>query len=311
MKFILSILLFLPNIFSSTPPNVIVIVADDLGYDDISWHNSKIISPNLENLANNGIILENHYVLPVCSPTRSALMTSYYPIHTGRQSGVIKPEMPKGLFTNFTLMPEYFKEIGYRTHAIGKWHLGFCNENYLPTRRGFDTFYGFYLGEEDHYVHNREPHKGDKTPGYDFRNQDDVDYSANGTYSSILFGERAVKVIEDHAQNHANDPLFMYLPFQNVHTPSQVPIEYEELYPNIKDKKRRVLSGMVSAMDDSVGLLVDSLKKADMVDNTIIVFTSDNGAPYGNGGSNYPLRGTKGTLCEGGIKQRLLYILQC
>jgi len=286
----------------TVPPNVIVILADDLGYDDISWNNPDIISPNLEGLANDGMILEGHYVLPVCSPTRSALMSGFYPIHTGRQDGVIKPEMPKGLFTNFTIMPKYFKEVGYRTHAIGKWHLGFCHEDYLPTRRGFDTFYGFYLGSEDHYLHTRTPDKGKNTPGYDFRDQEEVDFTGNGTYSSILLAERAVQIIKDHAENHSNKPFLMYLPFQNVHGPLQAPIEFEELYPNIKDKHRKTLSGMVSAMDDAVGEIVNALKDKELIENTIIVFSADNGAPFDKGGSNYPLRGTKATMWEGGTR---------
>jgi arylsulfatase A-like enzyme len=287
---------------ATTPPNVLVIVADDLGYNDISWHNPDIISPNLDKLAKDGIILESHYVLHCCSPTRAALMTGYYPIHTGRQSGVIKPEMPKGLYTNFTLMSQYFKDIGYRTHALGKWHLGFCNENYLPTRRGFDTFYGFYVGAQHYYTHLRNPDKGDGTPGYDFRDQEEVDYAANGTYNTILLAERAVKLIGEHAENYAKKPMFMYLPFQSVHGPLEVPVEYKELYPDIKNHKRRVFSSMVSAMDDAVGMIVEELENTGLLKNTILLFTSDNGGPYDSGANNYPLRGSKGTLWEGGTR---------
>ena len=300
--FIVLFIAIIAQFSEAIPPNVIFILADDLGYDDISWNNPDIISPNLEGLANDGIILEGHYVLPVCSPSRSALMSGFYPIHIGRQDGVIDPLEPKGLFTNFTIMPKYFKEVGYRTHALGKWHLGFCNEDYLPTRRGFDTFYGFYLGEEDHFSHTRRPKIGKKTPGYDFRDQEKVDFTAKGTYSSILLAKRAVRVIKDHAQNHSNKPLFMYLPFQNVHGPLQAPIEFEKLYPNIKNKRRKTLSGMVSAMDDAVGKIVNALKEEELIENTIIVFSSDNGAPSHRYGSNYPLRGTKGSLWEGGTR---------
>lgn len=154
------IIFILPLCKATTAPNILLIVADDLGYNDVSWHNPDIISPHLEKLARNGVILEDHYVQPICTPTRSALMTSYYPIHTGRQHSVLWLQEPKGLYTNFTLMPQYFKAIGYRTHAVGKWHLGFCNEDYLPTKRGFDTFYGFYTGSEDYYYHTRSPTVG-------------------------------------------------------------------------------------------------------------------------------------------------------
>ena len=294
--------MFFSHSWAKTSPNVIIILADDLGYDDISWHNPDIISPNLESLANGGIILEGHYVLPVCSPTRSALMTGYYPIHTGRQSHGIRLQMPKGLFTNFTIIAQYFKEIGYSTHALGKWHLGYCHEDYLPTRRGFDTFYGFYCGSGDHHLHTKSPIIGDKTPAYDFRDQEEVDLTANGTYSSILLAKRAVKIIKEHDENPSKKPFFMYLPFQNVHGPLQVPVEYEELYPDIKNKKRKTLSAMVSALDDAVGTIVRSLQETELIRNTIIVFSSDNGAKYDGGGSNYPLRGTKATLWEGGTR---------
>ena len=119
---------------ASEQPNIILIVADDLGYNDVSWHNPDIQTPHMERLARAGVILEQSYVQPICTPTRSALMTGRYPIHTGRQSRALMPEQPDGLSTQFTLMPEYLKRLGYHTHMVGKWHLGFCNESYLPTR---------------------------------------------------------------------------------------------------------------------------------------------------------------------------------
>jgi len=282
--------------------NVLFIVADDLGYNDISWHNPDIISPNLDKLAKDGIILESHYVLHVCTPTRASLMTGYYPIHTGRQHSYIHSQEPTGVYTNFTMMPQFFKEIGYRTHMVGKWHLGFCHEEYIPNKRGFDTFYGYYTGSEDYYSHERTPDKGDKTPGYDFRDQDDPDRSAKGTYSSILLGDRAVKIIQDHAENHSDSPLFMYLPFQSVHSPLQVPKKYEDMYPNIKTKSRRIFSGMVSAMDEAVGKVVQELSNQGMLEDTVIVFTADNGGQVDAGGNNYPLRGNKRTMWEGGTR---------
>ena len=125
---------FLTDFLCEKQPHIILIVADDLGYNDVSWHNPDIQTPHLERLARAGVILEQSYVQPICTPTRSALMTGRYPIHTGRQSRALMPEQPDGLSTQFTLMPEYLKRLGYHTHMVGKWHLGFCNESYLPTR---------------------------------------------------------------------------------------------------------------------------------------------------------------------------------
>ena len=290
---------------TTSTPNVLVIMADDLGYNDISWHNSEIISPNLDKLSKEGIILENHYV-SMCSATRAALLTGYYPIHTGMQHSVVENQEPRGLYTNFTLMSEYFSYLGYRTHIIGKWHLGFCHDDYLPLRRGFDSFYGFYLGGESYYEHNDPAtvYKSEKEKlfGYDFRDQDDVDRSGVGTYSTTLFAKRAVDIINDHVENHSNESIFMYLPFQSVHPPLSVPKEYYDLYPNMKHGNRRIVSGMVSAMDDAIGMIVEELNTTGLLDNTIILFASDNGGEAFLGGNNYPLRGMKNTLWEGGTK---------
>ena len=135
--------------------------------------------------------------------------------------------------------------------------------------------------------------------GYDFRDDLEVDHSAKGKYSSILFSQRAEKIIDNHNQSN---PLFLYLPFQSVHSPLQAPQEYVDLYGSIQNEDRRVFLGMVTAMDDAVGAVIKSLKRAGMFDNTIIIFFSDNGGPVQNGANNWPLRGYKGTLWEGGTR---------
>ena len=122
----------------------------------MSWHNPNIHSPILEQLAASGVLLDQYYVQPPCSPSRVAMMTGKYPYRVGRQHMYIKPLMPTGIPANVPLMPDYFKKAGYATHAIGKWHLGFCHQNYTPTYRGFDSFYGFYNGAEV-FLRNNEP----------------------------------------------------------------------------------------------------------------------------------------------------------
>ncbi|CAL4169582.1 unnamed protein product, partial [Meganyctiphanes norvegica] len=179
-------------------PHVIIIVADDLGWNDVSWHNPKINTPHLGDLANNGIILNQSYVMHICTPSRAALLTGHYPIHIGRQHSVIHPLEPTGLTMNATLMPEQFKKMGYSTHAVGKWHLGYCNWKYTPTKRGFDTFFGFYNGDEDYFTHARSwflgedghdnqdvkpPPPSDVPYGYDFRYNTTAHFGMNGTYS--------------------------------------------------------------------------------------------------------------------------------
>ncbi|KAM7296269.1 putative sulfatase [Ixodes scapularis] len=139
---------------SQVPPNIIFLLADDLGWADVSFRGDpQIPTPNLDVLASQGIILNNYYVLHLCTPSRGALMSGLYPIHTGLQHYVQLPAEPHGLPLNVTIMPEHLKNLGYTTHMIGKWNLGYYKESYTPTRRGFDSFYGFLNGGEDYYDH--------------------------------------------------------------------------------------------------------------------------------------------------------------
>ncbi|XP_076040502.1 arylsulfatase J-like [Oratosquilla oratoria] len=276
-----------------SPPNIIFILADDMGWNDVSWHNAKVISPNLQDLHDNGISLNQHYVQPVCTPTRSALMTGYYPYKLGRQRGAIRPKQPTGLSLNHTLLPERLQELGYATHLVGKWHLGFCDWAYTPTRRGYDTFYGLLLGSGDYYNHTR-------FSGYDFRDQDEVDMTAFGKYSTNLFADRSVEIIKKARAE--GKPFFLSTFFQNIHGPLEVPQKYVDMYPSTMAYKKRVLLGSMTAMDDAVGQIVQALKDEDLFNNTIIVFSGDNGAPSGNKGSNLPLRGNKGSVWEGGVR---------
>ena len=209
-----------------------LIVSDDLGYNDVSWHNMDMITPHMQTLVNTGVRLEQSYVQPLCTPTRAALMTGRYPIHTGRQHSCLNPQEPKGLNASFTLLPQYLQTLGYHTHMVGKWHLGFCHESYLPTRRGFDSYYGYWTGGQDYYQHAHISVTEPKVSGYDFREGEEVARSARGTYSTHLFADRAGKIIKDSSSNSA--PFFLYLAFQSVHGPLQVPQEYEDMYKHIQ-----------------------------------------------------------------------------
>ncbi|XP_023323524.1 arylsulfatase B isoform X3 [Eurytemora carolleeae] len=280
-------------------PNIIFIMADDLGFNDVSWHNPDISTPNLHNLGRSGVILEQNYVQPICTPSRATLLTGLYPIHTGRQHRVLLNEEPRGLFTNLTLLPQYLKELGYSTHLVGKWHLGFCNEDYLPTRRGFDSFLGYYNGAEDYYKHNLPAQLNPHSIGYDFREGEKIDKKYSDKYSAHVFSERAEQIIRNH---NTSVPLFLYLAAQSVHAPLQVPQEYEIPYAHIKNRARRTFSGMVSALDEAVGNITKALEQTGQIKNTIIVFSTDNGGQIKNGGNNFPLRGNKNTLWEGGTR---------
>ncbi|GIY20658.1 arylsulfatase B [Caerostris darwini] len=279
-----------------------------LGWNDVSWHNPKIFTPNLEALASESVILNQSYVQPVCTPSRVAFMTGYYPFRVGRQNHVLNPLVPTGVPLRFPFLPEKLKEIGYSTHLIGKWHLGFCNLSYTPISRGFDSFFGFYNGALDYFSHTRSSkqrgpnakwNEVDAEIGFDFRENAKLSSKYNGVYSTMLFAEKAKETILFHSPD---DPLYLFLSFQAVHSPLQVPKSYEDIYYNIRDEKRRKYSGMVSAMDDAVGVVVKALKDNGYWDNCILVFTTDNGGQTLAGGNNWPLRGNKGTLWEGGTR---------
>jgi len=271
-------------------PNIVVFLADDLGWGDVGWHGSEIKTPHLDKLATSGTRLEQFYVQPVCSPTRAALMTGRYPMRHGLQVGVVRPWAEYGLPLEERTLPQALKEAGYETAICGKWHLGHFRPEYLPTRRGFDHQYGHYNGALDYFTHMRDG-------GLDWHQDDRV--SRDEGYSTHLIAREAQRRIEDH---DAAKPLFLYVPFNAVHAPHQVPEKYKQPYTHLKEP-RRTYAGMLSAMDEAVGQITSALERRGMRDKTLIFFSSDNGGPApGRVTSNGPLRGQKGTLYEGGVR---------
>lgn len=294
---------------SQGQPHIVLIVADDLGWNDVSWHNPQVVTPHLEDLAKGGVILEQSYVQPICTPTRSALLTGRYPFTLGRQHSVLKDNEPTGLTLNATLLPQSLKEVGYSTHAVGKWHLGFCSWDYTPTKRGFDTFYGYYNGAEDYFTHRRGYVADSEWPGkplprgkrdfLDLRNNTEPDGSKEEIYSAHLFASYVEDLL---TSRNPETPMFLYLPFQSCHAPLMVPEEYMKPYDHIQDLDRRTYLGMVTAMDEAVGRVVAALKSSGHYEDSVIVFTTDNGGPTKHGANNWPLRGYKTTLWEGGTR---------
>ncbi|KAH6939119.1 hypothetical protein HPB50_015773 [Hyalomma asiaticum] len=288
------------------PPDIIFILADDLGWDDVSFHgSSQIPTPNLDALAADGIILNSYYAQPACTPSRAALMTGLYPMRTGMEGLAIDVAEAWALPPNLRILPQYLKDLGYETHLIGKWNLGYYTESLTPTFRGFDSFYGFYNGDEDYYTHSitYQNHTG-----LDFWMNTDPLWSVNGTYSTTLYTERARHII---ANRDKTKPLFLMLSYQAVHGTDidghlQAPQENVEKFPYIGEEKRTIFAGMVDAMDQSVGEVFEALSDAGMLQNSVVVFSSDNGGvPFGAHASrsfNWPLRGAKGALWEGGTR---------
>uniref|UniRef100_A0A3Q3NPF5 Si:dkey-174i8.1 n=1 Tax=Labrus bergylta TaxID=56723 RepID=A0A3Q3NPF5_9LABR len=268
----------------STPPHLIFIMVDDQGYGDIGYHGSDIHTPVLDRLAEDGVKLENYYVQPICSPSRSQLMTGRYQIHTGLQHSIIRSRQPLCLPLEIPTLPEHLAEAGYATHMVGKWHLGFCRPNCLPTGR-------------DHYSY--QSCDGAEACGFDLHDGNRPAWEMTGNYSTLLYIERVKQILRSH---NPQKPLFLYLSLQAAHTPLQVPDYFLHQYASQSNRLRRHYAAMLSCLDDGVGQVVQELKTSGLYQNSVLIYSSDNGGQPLSGGSNWPLRGGKGTYWEGGIK---------
>jgi arylsulfatase A-like enzyme len=290
---------------ANAKPNIVHIVADDLGWKDVGFNGCKDIkTPNLDRLAAEGAKFEQFYVQPMCTPTRAAIMTGRYPFRYGLQTAVIPSVSAYGLDTTEYLMPQCLKDTGYTTAIIGKWHLGHADRKYWPRQRGFDYQYGAMIGELDYFTHSEHGVLDW------YRNNKPVKEEG---YATTLLGKDAVRLIEQH---DTSKPLYLYLAFNAPHTPYQAPKEYIDRYSKIQDPTRRTYAAMITCLDDMVGQVVAALEKKGMRKNTLILFHSDNGGtrsamfagvmadmskvkiPCDNG----PYRDGKGTLKEGGTR---------
>lgn len=271
-------------------PDIVVIIADDLGSYDVSWRGGEIKTPHLDKLAASGAKLEQFYVQPVCTPTRAALMTGRYPMRYGLQVGVIRPWANYGLSLEERLLPQALREAGYTTAMCGKWHLGSHDKAYWPNARGFDHWYGHLFGAIDYFTHTRD--------GKDDWYRDGQPVKEEG-YSTHLLARDALSVIKSQPKDK---PLFLYVPFNAVHAPHQVPDSYKAPYAHLAEP-RQTYAGMLAAMDEAIGQILNALEETGRRKNALIFFSSDNGGPQpGKVTSNGPLRAGKGTVYEGGVQ---------
>lgn len=275
-------------------PNVIVIVADDMGYGDIGVHGCKDIpTPHIDSLAAQGVRCTNGYVShSFCSPTRAGLITGQYQQRFGHEfnPGPATDRRPGvGLPLHLTTMADRMKAAGYRTGLVGKWHLGHVADKYHPFNRGFEEFFGF-LGGSHSYLRPGSGHTAI------LRGHEEVQ---EPEYLTDAFGREGAAFIE----RHKTEPFFLLWTFNAVHGPMEGDEQYTERFANIKDAKRRTYATMLASLDDAIGMALGKLRELKLEERTLIFFISDNGGPESvNASDNGPLNGSKGDTLEGGIR---------
>lgn len=292
-------------------PNLVVLLADDLGYGDIGCYGSPVPTPHIDSIARRGVRFTDGYVsAAVCSPSRAALLTGLYQQRLGHEfnSGPVEREaqIGFGLPKSAAILPQMLAPHGYRSAAFGKWHLG-AGAGYHPLDRGFDEFVGFLPGANN-FVTRETPGaqvaavrgEGEQVSAARqhslYRNRDK--FEDHGHLTETLGREAAAFIDRNKTR-----PFFLYLPFNAVHTPLESTGAYVDRVAAITDPKKRMLAAMTVAMDDAVGVVLSALKAANLDRDTLVVFLSDNGSPIVTGaGSNGALKGEKVTYYEGGIR---------
>lgn len=268
-------------------PNIIIFFTDDQGYADVGCFGAEgFKTPNLDNLANSGIRFTNFYVpATVCTPSRAGLLTGRYPKRAGLHEAVIFPFSEHGLSPEEYTMAEMFQSTGYKTACVGKWHLGHKPE-FMPNNHGFDYYFGVpYSNDMDNHFYKHNNFQAPPLPV--FRNSEQIDSGPDQRYLTKMFTEEALAFIQKQKDN----PFFLYLPHCMPHLPLHASEDFNG------KSELGIYGDVIMELDWSMGEIVNTLKESGIYENTIIVFTSDNGPRVG---SAKPLRGTKATTWEGG-----------
>ena len=281
---------------NDSKPNIIIILADDAGYSDFGFMGSdEIKTPNLDQLALDGVTFNNAYVsASVCSPSRAGLLTGMYQQRFGHECN-LDSDVNNSFDPNQITIAEALKTEGYSTGLIGKWHLGDKTQNH-PLKNGFDYFWGFISGARNYFYDPREVDRNSIRNVVENYNQTKFD-----GYLTDVLGEKAISFIDKN--NQSNNPFFLFLSFNAPHTPMQAK---EEVLKKFKDNPRQVYTSMMWSMDEAIGNVIDALKENNQYENTIIYFLSDNGAAMSNNASPFPYKGWKGNQYEGGIKTPMI-----
>lgn len=305
-------------------PNIIFFMADDTGWNNVGWHNPDMKTPHANALVKEGLELDRHYAFVYCSPSRSSFMTGRLPFHV-QQTNYPNVNLGQGAPRNMTFIAAKMKAAGYQTAHAGKWHLGMSSWGHIPLGRGFDQSLVYFEGAEDHWtqrscqdplcivpINASTPGEGTNgTSPFDLWRNDAPAHDVAGTrYNGYQFNDFALDVIRNH--NADKGPLFMYLAPANSHTPLEAPQRFLDLYPADWYLDRRQYAAACSFWDEILGNVTAALKARNMWDNTLLVFSSDNGGPvywsmtpsfpHGAGANNWPLLGGKVSNWEGGTR---------
>mmetsp|Transcript_33881 Transcript_33881/g.44689 ORF Transcript_33881/g.44689 Transcript_33881/m.44689 type:complete len:584 (+) Transcript_33881:99-1850(+) len=290
---------------SSFLPNIILYLIDDQGFADMGYNGQDFanLTPNLDAFAADGIKMSRYYTEYVCTPSRASLMTGKIPMVIGMQDLVPDFSEPWGVPLEYKFMPEYMKKLGYSTHLVGKWHLGFSEAGYTPTHRGFDSFFGFLFGKNDYYNHTACSSRAGCWNDFHFNGKTYPE--ALGIYSTELYNSRVKSLLAEHDKD---TPLFLFYSQQLMHSPTEEPpLHYFsdhdlDLVDELLEGDRQIKGKMSLVMDQSFKSMIDELKANGLYDNSYIIVASDNGGCSSDGGYNNPLRGEKNTVFEGGIR---------
>jgi len=279
-------------------PNIVILLADDLGFADLGFRGSDIKTPNIDRLAREGLTLNRFYSMPICTPTRSALMTARDPMKLGSIYAGFQPWQNGGVSPDEHFMPESFQAAGYQTAMIGKWHLGHTIEPLVPNSRGFDHFFGHLNTQIDYFDYT-------VAGGYDLQ-ENGVSVRRDDQYMTDVHGAEAVRYIEE--LRDPERPFFLYVPFLAPHSPMQAPKALEDKYKKRLNRPfpKRTYAAMVDSLDQAVGGVLDTLDAQGLTNNTLVFFFSDNGGLKAFGADNSPYRGGKLETFEGGIRVNAL-----
>jgi arylsulfatase B len=287
------------------PKHVVFFLIDDYGFGDASYKKGMYNgtypppTPNLDNLALQGLRLESHYVNKLCSPTRTALLSGRYAYTNGMDDGVIQNGQNIDMPLNLLTIADRLSEGGWKTSAFGKWDAGMTTWGSTPTCRGFDHYNGFYSAASDYYTHM-------VGPGFDYHNDSCVDDTASKIYTTHRVTTAVQNWILSTIKKNVSAQTFAYVAHEAVHGPLEVPLSYveghcEQLIPH-SNPTRRIYCGMVRAMDESIGNITKTYSDLGIFNETLFILTGDNGGMPSTGGNNYPLRGNKATVFEGGVR---------